>query len=148
MKIRFFFFLLYLCFHPLSPSWFVTVLSWCLFSVNLPLTLVLVGRAWPVSGHMARSWPEAGLTCHFLPAGADGVCLWIPSTPLRTGRDKDFGRLAGGPRSERLGDGEVWKGGGRGLSWRSTGFRTGCMEQAAAAAAQAERTLAATSADQ
>lgn len=40
------------------------------------------------------------------------------------------------------------EGGGGGLSWRSRGLRTGCAEQAVAAAAQDGRTLATTSADQ
>lgn len=80
----------------------------------------------------------------FLPEQMAFVC-----DPFHTLEDRQgqggMRRQAGGPHSEPLGGVE---GGGGGLNWRSRGFRTGCEEQAVAAAAHAEKTLAPTSADQ
>lgn len=117
------------------------------FTLNLLLTLFLVGRA---STSIRSHGPK--------PASPAIFCLLeqmaFVCDPFHTFED---GEGQGGMRSVAGRQGglaeDEWevgrcKGGGRGLSWRSTRLRTGCVEQAAAAAAQTERTLAATSADQ
>lgn len=114
------------------------------FSLNLRLTLFVAGRVWPASGHTARHWPHLP----FSACWSRWCSLVTPSTPWWTGEGQGgMRRVAGrqGPRSEWLG---AVEGGGGGLSWRSTGLRTGCVEQAAAAQAQAKRTLDTTSANQ
>lgn len=95
-RLVFFSLSLYLCFHPFSDSWFVTVLSWWLCFLEFSFDLVFTGLSvsWPVLGHMSQSWPHLPFS-----AGADGVCLW------------PFPHLGGQGRASR---GEVggWKAGG------------------------------------
>lgn len=88
-----------------------------MFPPNLPLTLFLVGR---LRAHVAPALAS--------PAAADGVCLRsFPHLGGQGGRSDE----GGAQNNWEVGVVEGWK---QGLSWTSAELRTGCAEQAAAAA--------------
>lgn len=140
-RLEFFFFFAP---SPFPLSWFVTVLSWCLFFPESSFDLVFT-RLSVVS--IRSRGPKLASPAIFCPPEQ----MAFVRGPFHTLEDREgrggMRRVAGGPAKS---DWEVRRcgGGGRGLSWGSSRLRTGCVEQAAAAAAQAERTLATTSADQ
>lgn len=111
-------------------------LCWAGVCLNLLLTLFFCGST--MATIRSHSLKPASPAIFCLPEQM-AFCLW----PL-----PHLGGQAGSRRSERLGGVEGGGRGGGGLSWRSRGLRTGCVEQAVAAAAQDGRILATTSADQ